>query len=171
MSFSFVYSMNIKFPFRSETCKLYDSDVICNQKPSSNLSETNSENKAESLVPCSSLGLPSKNVRIKMYIRFSFSFLYMLWNYISHLKRLYLFENGVLGKMSEPMRVEATKYWRKQHNAKIYAVTLQETLLVWYKQRKRQVVGSFVMRDMWHKWRCSQEVWLWSMRVGRKQCT
>jgi len=33
MSFSFVYSMNIKFPFKSETSKQYDSNVICNQKP------------------------------------------------------------------------------------------------------------------------------------------
>jgi hypothetical protein len=52
--------------------------LFATRNPSSNLSETNSENKAESLVPCSSLGLPSKNVRIKMYIRFSFSFLYVL---------------------------------------------------------------------------------------------
>jgi len=141
------------------------------RNPSSNLIETNNENKTESLVPCSSLGLPSKNVRIKIYIRFSLSFLYMLWNYISHLKRLNLFENGVLRKMFQPMRVEATEYWKKRHNAKIYAVTLQETLPVWYKQRKRQVVGSCVKRDMWHKWRWSQEVRLWSMQMGKKQRT
>jgi len=78
MSFSFVYIMNVKFSFRSETCKLYDNDVIWNQTPNSYLSEANSEKKAESLVPCSSLGLPSKNVGTKMYIKLSFSFLCVL---------------------------------------------------------------------------------------------
>jgi hypothetical protein len=70
MSFSFVYIMNAKFSFRSQTCKLYDIDVIRNQKTNRNLSETNSRKKAENLVPCNSLGVPSKIIRIKMYIRF-----------------------------------------------------------------------------------------------------
>jgi hypothetical protein len=34
MFFSFVYNMNVKFSFMSETCKLYDTDVISNKKSS-----------------------------------------------------------------------------------------------------------------------------------------
>lgn len=33
-------------------------------------------------------------------------------------------ENRGLRKMFEPMRVQATEYWRKQHDVKIYAATL-----------------------------------------------
>jgi hypothetical protein len=82
------------------------------------------------LVPFSSLSLPSKNVRTEMFIRFSFLFLCTIRNYISHLKRLNVFEYGVLRKMLAPMRVQATEYWRKQHNGKVYTFTLHEIFLV-----------------------------------------